>query len=334
MSSLSKSNYIFKAKTREAFVVKILGELLNNTLSMSPFRINEKGIFLLQSDGKNHQMIDIALYRDRFMSYHCEYPINFNVNSSHLYKMLKNIRKKDGITLFITEQDTLKLGICVENEDNNRVVTYIRITPTQLTTIDKPEEYENPIIMTSKEFQKMKTLHNLSQIMTVTYKPQYINFFCDAGELYSRSVSIGTNTNEEENSLEKVYKQDFYTSYITSLTKCAGQSGIVQVYVHEDYGMKIKMNAGNIGDITIYIKSKEMIDEEEQQKRPKLDDEDEEYEDVETWRDNEETDEKYYRRDIINDENDIEEINMEQLSFNNQDIESLTSQKRKDKKRL
>jgi proliferating cell nuclear antigen PCNA len=276
-----KYNYIFKAKTREAFVVKILGELLNNTLSMSPFRINDKGIFLLQSDGKNHQMIDISLFRDKFNDYVCSRPINFNVNSSHLYRMLKNIRKKDGITLFITEpekpSDPLKLGICVENDENNKVVTYIRITPTQLTTIDKPEEYENPIIMTSKEFQKMKTLHNLSQVMTVSYKPQYINFFCDAGELYSRSVSIGNNSSEDDIKTEKQYKQEYYTSYITSLTKCAGQSGIVQVYVHEDCGMKIKMNAGNIGDITVYIKSKEMIDSEENMNRPLDENEDDEY---------------------------------------------------------
>ena len=180
--------------------------------------------------------------------------------------MLKNIRKKDGITLFITEpekpSDPLKLGICVENDENNKVVTYIRITPTQLTTIDKPEEYENPIIMTSKEFQKMKTLHNLSQIMTVSYKPQYINFFCDAGELYSRSVSIGNNSSEEDIKNEKQYKQEYYTSYVTSLTKCAGQSGVVQIFVHENNGMKIKMKAGGLGDVIVYIKSKEIIEDE------------------------------------------------------------------------
>jgi hypothetical protein len=231
--------------------------------------------------------------------------------------MLKNIRKKDGITLFITEQDPLKLGICVENEDNNKVITYIRITPTQLNNIDKPEEYENPIIMTNKEFQKMKTLHGLSQFMTVTYKPQYINFFCDAGELYSRSVSIGNNISDDDDN-ERIYKQDFYTSYITSLTKCAGQSGVVQVYVHEDYGMKIKMNAGNIGDITIFIKSKQMIDEEEQQKRPRNDDDEYDDENQNEWNENEQNEYNWSnQRDEEEDEsyisNDISNLSVDKL---------------------
>ena len=37
------------------------------------------------------------------------------------------------------------------------------------------------------------------------------------------------------------------------------------------------MNAGNIGDITVYIKSKEMIDSEENMNRPLDENEDDEY---------------------------------------------------------
>jgi hypothetical protein len=47
--SSGNSGYIFQAKTDEAFVIKILAELLNNRLQFAQFKINENGIFLLTS---------------------------------------------------------------------------------------------------------------------------------------------------------------------------------------------------------------------------------------------------------------------------------------------
>ena len=156
--------YIFKAKTKQASVIKILGELLNNTIKFSPFCINEKGIFLTQQDAKNEQLIDIALYKENFSSYKCEKQLKFIINSQHLYRMLKSIKKKDGIILFITEEDEYMLGFSIEqSEENNKITKYIRTSEARIDIIQKPEGYDNPIITTSKEFQRMKTLHNFSK---------------------------------------------------------------------------------------------------------------------------------------------------------------------------
>jgi len=261
--SSDNTEFIFRAKTKEAFVIKILGELLYNSIRFAPFHINEKGIFLLQTDGKTEQMIDICLFKENFSIYKCAKPFTFSVNSTHFYKMLKHIKKKDGITLFIKEADELTLGITVEQSDeNNKVTTYIRITPARPDDIDRPEGYENPIIMSSKEFQKMKNLQNISKIITVTSKLDYIKFFVDGGTLFSRELVIGNEHDEENKHITRLFKQTFNTSHISSLTKCAGQSGNVQIFVHEDLGMKIKMKAGNLGDITVYIKSMEIINDE------------------------------------------------------------------------
>jgi proliferating cell nuclear antigen PCNA len=259
-------DFIFKAKTKEAFVIKILGELVSSILKFASFRINEKGIFLLQPDNLKHQMIEISLLKEYFASYKCSQSISFSVNASHLYKMLKAIKKKDGITLFISNDtdDDLKLGICVEQTDeNNKVLTYIPINDTRIEDIEVPTNYENPIIMTSKEFQKLKNLHIISPVMVVTSKPEFIKFFCDGGSIYSRELVIGNENDEDNKHIDITYKQTFWTQYITRLTKCAGQSGNVQVFVHELNGMKIKMKAGGLGEVTIYIKSKEIIEDEE-----------------------------------------------------------------------
>jgi hypothetical protein len=259
---------IFKAKTKEAFVIKKIGELLNNTLKFAPFRVTEDGIFILKADSEKEvmeQLIDISLFRENFDVYKCKTPINFSVNTKHFYKLLTIIKKKDLVTLFIRDLESMQLGICVQSDEYNRVVTYMRICATRPDEIIRPEGYSNPIIITSKDFQKMKNLNNISTTINVTSKPEYIRFYCDGGELYSRELVIGNSDSCEEEDC-KVYKQDFKTSHITSLTKCASQSGNVQVFVHEDLGMKIKMNASNLGEIIVYIKSTQMIEDENPEK--------------------------------------------------------------------
>ncbi len=86
-------------------------------------------------------------------------------------------------------------------------------------------------------------------------------FFCDGNEIYEREVVLGNNTMDDdfkEDGYEE-YQQSFNTSYITSLTKCANQSGNVHIYVHKDLPLKIKMKVGTLGDLTVLIKSKERI---------------------------------------------------------------------------
>jgi len=254
-------NYLFKAKTKEAFVFKVLGELLSNTLKFAPFRINETGIYLRQTDTKREQLLDIGFHKEKFTVFKCSSPINFIVSSNNFYKMLKNIKKKDSVIIYIREDEPDKLGICVEQgEDNNKVSTTIKISYNQMEDINLPDGYNNPIIMNNKEFQKMKNLHNISKTILVNSISGFIRFFCDGGDLYSREITIGEI--DEDDSNDNQYEQNFYTHHLTQLTKCAGQSGNVQIFVHEDLPLKIKMNLGNIGELTCYIKSKEMIDEE------------------------------------------------------------------------
>lgn len=279
--SQSNQEYIFKVKTKEAFVIKLLGELLCNTTSFAPFRINDQGIILTQTDEKEEQLIDIRLEKENFQYYKCNKNLNFNVNSKNLHILLKAIKKKDCVTLYITEAEPLKLGICVEQADeNNKSVNTICINYSRPEEYSLPTGYDNPVIMSSKEFQKMKTLTAISKVLKVTSKPGYIKFFCDGGALYSRELILGDETEVEH---VEPYIQHFSTHHITGLTKCAaaGVDGNINIYIHSSLPMKIKMRAGKLGYLTVYIKSHEMIDEEYDEKQKEENGEEEEEEEEE-----------------------------------------------------
>ena len=260
-------NYLFRAKTKEsdAFVIKVLGELISNVVKWAPFTVNEKGISLNQRDERNEQWIDVFLNKENFHVFKCEQPINFLVNSMTFYKMLKTIKKKDTINIFITADDPLRLGITVEQAtEKNKVTTYIKISYNRPEDIQLGNEllsYSKPLIISSKEFQKMKILHAISKEIKLFSNNGELKFLCDAGEIYSRELIINTDDDDETDSLPNNYEQTYNTQCITQLTKCAGQSGnTVHLFIQRELPLKIRMRAGNLGEMIIYIKSKEMLE--------------------------------------------------------------------------
>ena len=269
-------NYLFRAKTKEsdAFVIKVLGELISNVVKWAPFTVNEKGISLNQRDERNEQWIEVLLNKENFHVFKCDQPINFLVNSMTFYKMLKTIKKKDTINIFITADDPLRLGITVEQAtEKNKVTTYIKISynrPEDIQLGNDMMSYAKPLIISSKEFQKMKILHAISKEIKLFSNNGELKFLCDAGEIYSRELIINTEDVDETDSLPNNYEQTYNTQCITQLTKCAGQSGnTVHLFIQRELPLKIRMRAGNLGEMIIYIKSKEMLELETEEENEK-----------------------------------------------------------------
>lgn len=262
----NKGRQIFKAKTKEAFVIKIIGELLANTLTHSQFTINDKGIFLFQANEPDNQLIEISLFKEAFGSnFKCTKDINFLINSTTFYKLLKNIKKKDSICITITEHlddETMTLGICVEPPDNNnKLTTNIRISSYQPRIMEPIVGYENPVVMSGKEFQGTKNLQHSSDTMFIQSKGEYIKFSVCDDDRHDRKLEVG-NLDDDDNRDCPLFSKTFKTAHITTLCKCAGQSGNIHVYLNDDLPLKIKMKAGGLGEISVYIKSLEMIADE------------------------------------------------------------------------
>ena len=175
--------------------------------------------------------------------------------------------------MFIHDKNPMQLGIRVkQSEEQNKTTTFVKCTRIQPVSVDLPLEYNNPIICSAKEFQKMsKNLAAVGKVIQVESKKYWIKFSADGGELYSRSVSIGDESDDEDEDGDKENIQDehesdtylhtFSTDQITQLTKAAGLSNNLQVYPTNGQPLKIKLCVGSLGYLSIFIKSKEQIDE-------------------------------------------------------------------------
>lgn len=274
---------IFRAKTPEGYVIKIIAELLQNNIKTAYFKINETGIYLCMTDSNRTILIDLKLHAHNIEVYKFKptKDMFIGINLSHFHKMLRSIKKCDSIELFINDNAPNDLGIKVIPKQNNRVTTsFIKIQDIQNLSIDIDGEYDRPIIVPSGEFQKMcKGMSHIGNTVNISARAFQISFVCDAGSVMKRVTEFGELDNndsdsDEEDSKEVYYEDEFTTEQLMKITKLSGLGKNIKIYPKAGLPLLFTSSVGTLGEISIYIKSKTLL-ERESQLAENSDDEDE-----------------------------------------------------------
>lgn len=261
---------IFNAKTHCAYTIKILAELLQNNIKTACFEIDEDGVKLCMMDHHRTILIQVSLESENFTLYKfkCKDKLFLGINLNHFHKMLKSIKKKDSMQLFINDDSPNDLGIKVIPKENNRITTsFVTIQEIQTIDIDIPEGYGKPIIVPSSEYQKMcKDMAHIGSMINVVARNFHIKFRCNACGVMKRHVEFGemgdSDDEEEEEDNVVEYNQDFDTEQLSRITKMAGLSTSMQIYPKQGKPLLFKSAIGSLGKISIYIKSKDLIEKE------------------------------------------------------------------------
>jgi proliferating cell nuclear antigen len=256
--------FIFRCKTNEAYRIKILAELLSNNIKTGCFVVDEKGIYLRMMDHHRSIMIDLNLKADNFNLFKLEKEskLYLGINMAHFHRLAKSIKKKDIMELFIDEEAPNDLGIKVIPKENNRVTTsYIKIQNVQNIDIDVPTGYSRPVIISSAEYQKLvKEMNTLGNTMKVTATKFFIEFSCDTGGILKRSVQFGEIDDSSKTDSKDLFCQEYVTEQLCRITKLAGFSNDIQIFTGKP--LLFSSNVGSLGKISIFIKSKDQIENE------------------------------------------------------------------------
>lgn len=263
--------YHLRVQTLEAYSIKVLCELLQNCIKDVCFVFDRNGISLTGMDTKTKRgtkLVWMHLKAENFKIFHIPKtvttPLNVGVNLVHLYRMLKTIKKKDTLTLFINQDNTSELGIQIQqNGDNNSTTSFVKITNIHPLQNDPPEGYDKCVVATSREFQKLKSLTKISKYIKVKTCDGKLEFSCDKENVYTSRVVIGSNEHDDHDAPMVPYDQTFETEQIIQLVKVAGLSHNVQIFANPEVPLLFKLNVGHLGTINIYLKSKETLMEKE-----------------------------------------------------------------------
>lgn len=263
---------IFKAKTHCAYTIKILAELLQNNIKTACFELDEDGIKLSMMDHHETILIQLSLESENFTLYKFKLKEKkfLGINLNHFHRMLKSIKKKDSLQLFINDEFPNDLGIKVIPKENNRVTTsFIKIQEKQNISIEVPTGYDKPVIVPSSEYQKMcKDMTHIGNIIRVTSKNFHIKFICNAGGVMKRNVEFGemsdSDDDDDDDDESKIneYVDEFDTEQLSRITKMAGLASNMQIYPKRKKPLLFKSSVGSLGKISIYIKSKDQIEKD------------------------------------------------------------------------
>ena len=260
---------IFKAKTNNAYTIKILAELLQNNIKTACFVIDLNGISLCMMDHNRTILIQVLLESNNFSLYKFKLKdrLFLGITLTIFHKLTRSIKKKDSLQLFINDDSPNDLGIKVIPKENNRITTsFIKIQVIQTLDIDIPTGYGKPIIVPSSEFQKMmKDMSNIGNSINVISKKFHIRFKCNAGGVMKRHVDFGENfdsDDEDDDNSQLEYNAEFETEQLHRITKIAGLSTNTQIYCKSGLPLLFKASIGTLGKISIYIKSKDLIETE------------------------------------------------------------------------
>jgi len=259
------SSYLFRAKTTEGHVFKVLGELLHSNIKTGCFELSQKGIFFKMTDSNLRICIDIALHGENFALYTYEKSESMfiGVNLAHFKKMLKPIKKKDSIELIVYSDDVENLCIKIIPKEGGKVTTsFIKIQNIQNIDLELPNDYKDYVAIPASDYQKMcKDMESISQNLEIRATKSTIRFTADMSCVYSRSIIFGEGDDSEQ---EVIYCQHFESDKLNNLGKISGLGAStvnhIHIYFNQALPILFKTAVGTLGKICIYIKSKEQIE--------------------------------------------------------------------------
>ena len=257
--------YIFRCKTTDAHILKILFKLLHNIIKTACFSISQTGITLCMTDSNRRTLIKLEMLAKEFNLYQLNEPvINIGVNVHHMYKLLKSNKKKDSMVLFIREDTPTDLGIqVIPRSDGGRIAkSSIRIQSIQNLEIMVPEGYSHGLLVPSSEFCKVcKSMLSMAKTISISAISDAVKFVCNLGSVYSREEILGENVQPEEFAIPD-FEDDFDTEQLQRIIEITGLSTNMSIHCVKGLPILIETKIGNLGNISLYIKSRQQLEEE------------------------------------------------------------------------
>lgn len=293
----SKEGKIFFCELSTGHSFKSMIDSLELQLTKTEMRITEDGIFIRDADPNLSILFDNELLRENFKgTYICKKEQHFKICTKTLHKLIKNVKKKDTMFIYIDKNSPKELCFGIrpskisEKDSNSSVYTSSQgietfsvaishIDPKEKAAgiimlpgdtndeegyiIDRQQEvYGHPVVIESSYFQKVKKLVSLGKIIEVEIQgTNYISFYTDKGTVCKNKLECGT-LNEKE----PVYCVQFTKELFSVLIKMATLSSQMQFYspkIEGTYPLKVRTQIGGsnhcIGYSNVYIKDRDMI---------------------------------------------------------------------------
>lgn len=255
--SYREEDVLFLASTKESFTIKTLIDLLAFNFTNGCFIISAEGIeFNMIEESANSHMFLLKLKNTDFsrFEYNHSYPsFNLGVNLTHVYKMIKSIKKKDLIELKILKTELNQLHITIVPKDNTRHhSSTVKLYDMQSIKSTSIEGYNHYIIVSTTEFfRSLKELIVISMELKVTFYPKSISFAAEIDSIYSKKITFGeTPTAQQEETA--LFSMPYKLENFLKINKLPSLSTNINIAYSETSPLRLTCKF-ELGTFTVFI---------------------------------------------------------------------------------
>ncbi len=273
--------YIFQAKTPDGFTVKNLIELLQNVVKDGCFYIDHKGVYSCAVNSNRSTISNVKLNSDDFESFvfngtdhtsssrEPKATFELGLNLNHLMKMLKTIKKRDAIELFIKEKAPSDFGITITTKESSKVTTsYIKILRLQqIIYNDEPLVFKKIVNLPSGDYQKMiKSMMQIGgKVVNVKFSEGRLKFSCNVNDVMIKETSFEAEDppNVVVKKFDKnpcTYDENFDMERLTRIIKISGIGKVIQIGIKDGEALSLESDVGSIGKVNILLKTNNQIE--------------------------------------------------------------------------
>lgn len=265
-------DYSFHVEFQKGHHFKSTIDILNSSkTARCPIHLTTTGLEIRVPNSSNTIMYMIKMSPKNMT---CTRERYFSINIKQFAKFLKNVKKKDSLTLFFTEKNPNQLGIIIQPIKQNDIPriekSYITVYDEDIDiSIESPDNGEDgePIyhvadpvkafIMTT-EYQRLKELKKVSKTINVKIDKNYISFTPVGEIIFGGELTFGFCPPNI------TYDNDFMIDHFMAIIKVSGVSTVMNFFVpnNKEYPLKISMDILDYGNMSIYIKTNEQIEVE------------------------------------------------------------------------
>lgn len=289
-ASTKKDKYIFYARVIKGINLKTILTVLASVFhKRSIFSVRETGFYHRETDEAKHILFDIDLPREKFKMFVFTKDLDFSLDIKSLNKNL-NVKMKDEVHFYIRKDTPNKMTFEVRvkppsskkksdaadefgkspasektSVDINIIEGYKEMPLPEIKLADDKTEiniYEHPTVVESSEILRIKQLKGVHEQFTLKIKGYYLMSFCGVIALIDKEIYIG----DKKNGDKVIYESSFHKKLIDTFLKMTPLSTLIQFFppvVEGNNPLKVKMDAGTLGTIGLYIKDKRIVDYEE-----------------------------------------------------------------------
>jgi proliferating cell nuclear antigen len=243
-------NRIVEIKTVQSNAIRILFEALKDILTDVNLQFSDDGIKIISMDGSKQAVINLKLDASKFEKFYCKSPMRAGLNMTSLYKIIKSVKNSDIITMYITESNTTKLNIEIENkEKKTNILTVLKLLDIDEDILDIPNiAFDTVKTMPSNDFQSY--VRELSIITNKIKLESVNNTFSMSGEgdFAETRIVVGDSNNIELDNQHNA-SGTFYIKYLLLFTKSTNLCTTVEIYLKNKFPLILVYNVANLGKL-------------------------------------------------------------------------------------